>query len=300
MPELRSVKRALWITAALCVALPASASGAVTIGPDPLPQRTSVISQAGARIFTSDVVPGATLRSPLDGVVVRWRARRGQGPGLLPADTITLRVLRPAGTANEFTAVRTSDAQPVPAGNSDPISVREFPTSLPIKSGDRVGLGTTTGSFPNVEIPGAGYLVRINALADGQTATFAAGGFASRAVLINADIEPDADGDGFGDESQDQCPTDPSEQGDCTPPDTKITTGAPKKTKKRKVKFRFKSSEPDSSFQCKLDKKPFKPCKSPRRYKRLKRGKHKFKVRAIDAAGNTDPSPAKDKFRVAR
>ena len=31
-----------------------------------------------------------------------------------------------------------------------------------------------------------------------------------------------------------------------------------------------------------------------------KKGKHKFKVRAIDAAGNTDPSPAKDKFKVVR
>ena len=32
--------------------------------------------------------------------------------------------------------------------------------------------------------------------------------------------------------------------------------------------------------------------------KRLKKGKHKFQVRAIDAAGNVDPSPAKDKFKV--
>jgi hypothetical protein len=67
-----------------------------------------------------------------------------------------------------------------------------------------------------------------------------------------------------------------------------------------KVKFKFSSSEPGSSFECKLDKKKYKPCKSPKKYKRLKRGKHKFKVRATDAAGNTDPSPAKDKFKVVR
>ena len=69
---------------------------------------------------------------------------------------------------------------------------------------------------------------------------------------------------------------------------------------KRQVKFKFKSSEPGSSFECKLDKKPFKPCKSPKKLKRLKKGKHKFRVRAIDAAGNTDASPAKDKFKVVR
>ena len=32
--------------------------------------------------------------------------------------------------------------------------------------------------------------------------------------------------------------------------------------------------------------------------KHLSPGKHKFQVRAIDAAGNVDPSAAKDKFKV--
>ena len=42
----------------------------------------------------------------------------------------------------------------------------------------------------------------------------------------------------------------------------------------------------------------FKACESPRKLKNLGTGKYKFKVRAIDAAGNVDPSPAKDKFKV--
>ncbi len=87
---------------------------------------------------------------------------------------------------------------------------------------------------------------------------------------------------------------------DTTPPKTKITKRAPNRTHKRKVKFKFKSSEPDSSFECKRDKKRLKPCGSPKKLKRLKKGKHKFKVRAIDAAGNTDPTPAKDKFKVLK
>ena len=32
---------------------------------------------------------------------------------------------------------------------------------------------------------------------------------------VSAILEPDADGDGFGDETQDQCPTDASTQGPC-------------------------------------------------------------------------------------
>lgn len=85
---------------------------------------------------------------------------------------------------------------------------------------------------------------------------------------------------------------------DKTPPDTKILKGPPKKTHKRTAKFKFTSTEAGSSFQCKLDKKPFKPCVSPKKYKQLKPGKHVFKVRAIDKAGNVDPTPAKRKFTV--
>jgi CSLREA domain-containing protein len=87
---------------------------------------------------------------------------------------------------------------------------------------------------------------------------------------------------------------------DKTPPDTKIVKGPPKKTHKRTAKFKFTSTEAGSSFQCKLDRKPFKPCASPKKYKKLKPGKHVFKVRAIDQAGNVDPTPAKRKFTVLK
>jgi len=81
-------------------------------------------------------------------------------------------------------------------------------------------------------------------------------------------------------------------------PETKITKGPKAKTHSTTAKFKFSSSESGSSFECKLDKKPFRKCKSPKKYKKLKPGKHVFKVRAIDAAGNVDGSPAKKKFRV--
>ncbi len=87
---------------------------------------------------------------------------------------------------------------------------------------------------------------------------------------------------------------------DTAPPETTIDKGPKKRTEKRKAKFRFSSSEAGSSFQCKLDRKPFKRCDSPFR-KKVKAGKkHKFRVRAIDAAGNVDPTPAKRKWKVRR
>lgn len=81
-------------------------------------------------------------------------------------------------------------------------------------------------------------------------------------------------------------------------PETTITKKPKKKTTKTKAKLKFKSSEAGSSFECKLDKSKFRSCSSPRKYKHLKPGKHRFQVRAIDADGNVDPTPAKAKWRV--
>jgi hypothetical protein len=84
---------------------------------------------------------------------------------------------------------------------------------------------------------------------------------------------------------------------DLTPPETTITKGPKKRTEKHKAKLKFASDEA-GSFECKLDKRRFKPCDSPKKYKRLDDGKHKVKVRAADEADNTDPTPAKRKWKV--
>lgn len=85
---------------------------------------------------------------------------------------------------------------------------------------------------------------------------------------------------------------------DATPPSTKIKSGPKGTTHSRKATFRFTSTEPGSTFQCKLDGKKWSSCKSPKTYKGLKEGKHTVKVKAIDAAGNVDPTPAKRSWRV--
>lgn len=96
------------------------------------------------------------------------------------------------------------------------------------------------------------------------------------------------------------CETDASlcpELPDTKRPQTRITKG-PVRLGKRSVKFVFGSSEKGSKFQCSLDGRKSSRCKSPKKLKRLKRGKHTFRVRATDAAGNVDKSPAKRRFRV--
>ena len=72
------------------------------------------------------------------------------------------------------------------------------------------------------------------------------------------------------------------------------------KIKKRKVTIKFSSSESGSTFLCRLDKGKFAKCKSPKTYKGLKPGKHKFEVKASDAQGMADPSPVVKKFKIKR
>lgn len=84
---------------------------------------------------------------------------------------------------------------------------------------------------------------------------------------------------------------------DTTAPTAKITKAPKAKSASTTAKFKFNSNEGGSKFQCKLDKGKFKTCKSPKTYKKLKVGKHVFKVRATDKAGNVG-KPAKRKFTV--
>ena len=81
-------------------------------------------------------------------------------------------------------------------------------------------------------------------------------------------------------------------------PQTTLKRKPGKKTHDRTPTFRFASDEPGSSFQCKLDKKPFKPCRSPFTAKQLTLGPHTFKVRARDESGKLDPTPASYGFRI--
>ncbi len=72
-----------------------------------------------------------------------------------------------------------------------------------------------------------------------------------------------------------------------------------KRTTKRLAKFTFGTDEAGSSFECKLDRKPFKPCRSPFKHK-VKIGRHLFKVRAVNTDGVPDLTPAKFRWRVLR
>jgi len=82
-------------------------------------------------------------------------------------------------------------------------------------------------------------------------------------------------------------------------PNTKIVR-AKIRALKHTASFSFKGSggKGKLSFQCKLDGQKYKSCRSAKSYKNLKPGKHVFRVRAKDAKGKLDLTPATKKFKI--
>ena len=82
---------------------------------------------------------------------------------------------------------------------------------------------------------------------------------------------------------------------DTISPQTQIDTHPNAISGSAAADFTFSGSDPGgsgvASFECKLDAGAFAACTSPQHYASLAEGSHTFSVRAIDSAGNPDPSP---------
>jgi hypothetical protein len=199
------------VSAAFLVGAP-GAFAATTIGANMsgTPMQAQV---CGGGAASCDVLPlsevGASVAAPSDGVVVRWRVKDASGP-------MALRVAQPFGGGYLFVS---SGAPEIPADTG----LDTFVARQPIKAGDFVGVelksATATFGLDPVGMAPSGTSTSVFAgpIVDGTAATPASTQDKAR-VYVNADVEPDADHDGFGDETQDQCPSDASTAGACPPP----------------------------------------------------------------------------------
>lgn len=235
-PRQHAVLLATAIALAGILTAVSSSVAATTIGSDlaATPDSSGACGLYPDCTYVQTALPGAQLTAVTSGVIVRWRLKTsvaGGGP-------FKLRVVRNAGV-NTFLGVSTSGPDnPASAG------INAFPTRLPIVAGDQLGFDQTAAATANQYVrnatAGATNYFRTPTLVDGL-ALPASTLNVSREFLLNADIEADADSDGFGDETQDVCPTIAGQSSGC-PPATEVTVTASKRQSLRKLKLSVVSS----------------------------------------------------------
>lgn len=227
---------------ATAVVAPAAASAATRLGPDLTTPPSGFFAAVGCQPgqyspcsyvnlhSTSAALPVA---APTDGVITRWRFRAGMNPEAADR-AMTLRTFRPGTQDGSFgysfiIPGAEGPAFVIPAGNqvlSDPPV--ELPARMPIEAGERVGIVAENPISLAVYDPTPG--VTWTVVANGTVYNGEPYGvtYSGTALAINADLEPDGDGDGYGDETQDCDPSDPAvHDGGCVPPSPPSTPPSP-------------------------------------------------------------------------
>ena len=78
---------------------------------------------------------------------------------------------------------------------------------------------------------------------------------------------------------------------DDSAPDTTFGLRPRSKTRSRTATFQFSSTEQGSSYECSYDAIDYRDCSSPFILRKLRPGRHSFRVYAIDRSGNAGPDP---------
>src|SRR6185312_11054602 len=158
--------------------------------------------------------------APMSGVITKFRIKAlGDGAPATATFRLANITVDPSGDSAIATSAGTGPTVPIPQDTSGDAPITEVGARLPVTA----GMHLAVDGSPNLEAMH---------ISDGNKWTYlfapplvdGAGGRGSTEVseelLVAAVIEPDADHDGFGDETQDQCPTQATTQGPCdrTPP----------------------------------------------------------------------------------
>jgi hypothetical protein len=160
----------------------------LTLAPD-----VAGLSSSGApEEFGQGEAPGTILKAGADGILTSWRFRSAPEAG-----TTVLQLLRPSSSS--FTVV--AESAPAPVTTKE---ITTLPAQVAVKAGDVLAVRSVTGDIGAVGgAPGNVITMNSPPATLGQTWTPTDAGSDIR-LLAQADVEPDADGDGKGDVTQDR------------------------------------------------------------------------------------------------
>ena len=221
-PRLRSAPLMLRTVAPLAlawlgVAAPAAAAGQ-TVG-QLFPPTHDCGKPAGVTVtaLQTGVASGNSYTVAAPGVITSWSFQNSA----VTVVGLKLKVGRPAGGVNYLITAESA------AGPQTPNAVNTYPARIPVAADDRIGIAVGGGGCAAQTMDAADTWVGIAFdVLPNTTAPFDESPAALK-FPIAAYVEPDADADGFGDESQDQCPADPSTHGPCPTPSPPRDATAP-------------------------------------------------------------------------
>jgi hypothetical protein len=202
------VKLALAIMAVAMALIGAPATAdAVTVGPADLAKTTTQSCSLQACVFANNTGPaGVSLSAPFAGVVTRVR--------LVGTGQLTVRVMHFSSSGTSYRFLATGPTL-VGSGGS---ATDTFAIRLPLNLFDTLGLENTTSSTIGSNSSSAWTTDTWSPPpSNGPNSVAADLGPSPGFWDYNWDIEPDADADGFGDESQDRCPGSAGTDRGCKP-----------------------------------------------------------------------------------
>src|SRR3954452_11530358 len=221
------MRRALVIAAVLAAAASAQpAQASVTIG-----QTQGATDSCGSSIASvQDGSPGYV--APSNGVIVSWSYLAGS-----QTPAVKLRAYQTTANAMNWIA-RSESTLKQPGTGAGQVVANKLNTfsespGLSIKSGDHLGLTTDVSggamSWACISTTSASDLIRQKNPPEppvGMSGTFPGAALDHTKIGVSAVVEPDADGDLYGDETQDSCPTDPAVHSGGCPVDLSIVKSA--------------------------------------------------------------------------
>jgi hypothetical protein len=249
----------LWVplvlVSAVLALVPASAGAATVFGADlsNTPDGTS-----NDLSFTNVIKPGGApdTGAPVSGVLVSVRIKtRGTG-----GDGV-IRVLGQTSHPDTLTYVFRNTPPEIPVSVLGDLSaeghVTQVLTRRPIAAGQRLGMQFPDDNSGDIfdtysDLTGECAFTFDDHLV-GFNLTYTSDLCNHNLAMLSGTIEADADGDGFGDGTQDQCPTNGTTQGSCplTPATTTPAPGASTPKKQCKKKHKKRSASAAKKKKCK-------------------------------------------------
>ena len=156
--------------------------------------------------------PSFPIAAPMAGVVTQFRIKAAA------VDRDTFRIVRLTDAGGGKFNGQSVGTGPTVTTAANQNAIQEFAARVSVQAGDRVAIDSADSSSSFSDNGSPKQVRFVPPLIDGQGPR-AQTETDNKELLVQAVVEPDADRDGFGDESQDRCPTSATTAGACPAPD---------------------------------------------------------------------------------